>query len=369
MKKVLSIVSNNIESGGVESYLINAYKNIDLKNIKIDLLVPGKIVYTKNAEEFKKLGCDIIQLRMTCGGIKRLFALEKSLKKIMRTNNYDVVHINTGNISIEALALRRAAIEKIPIRIAHSHGTVYIAGKFHESIRFLLRTIINKYATDKLACSKNAAEALFGKEHLNGVVIAKNGIDADKYGFDNRIRDSVRKENGWDDSYVIGSVGRMAPEKNYSFILDVFNALQKNLPLSRLVLIGEGEEKGRLEQKTKELGIYDKVSFMGVRRDVPELLQGFDVFVLASKREALGIVNIEAQATGLPCVISDVIPKEVDLTGLVSFVSLQDGVDAWTKSILHYKELSNRHGWVETVKDKGYDFSTSYDVINKIYNK
>lgn len=369
MKRVLSIVSNNIESGGVESYLINAYKHIHLEGIKIDLLVPGRIVYEKNADEFMNLGCNIVQLGISCGGVKRLIALYKSFKKIMNANKYDLVHVNTGNITIEALALRCAAEAKIPVRIAHSHGTVYVTGKLQEKIRTILRRGINKNATDRLACSTSAAEALFGREHIKDTVIAKNGIDADKYGFDSKDRDKVRKENGWENCFVIGSVGRIAPEKNYSFVLDVFKRYQMEQPDSRLVLVGDGEEKVLLERKAKEIGINNNTEFMGVRRDVPELLQGFDVFILASKREALGIVNIEAQATGLPCVVSDVIPREVDLTGLVSFVSLKDGIDAWTKAINKYKELNNRHGWVDVVKSNGYDFSTSYDVINELYNK
>lgn len=369
MIRVLSIISNNIESGGVESYLINAYKHINLENTKIDLLVPGKVVFKEYEEEFKRLGCRIIQLNINDKGLKRIKALFYSFNKIMKEHEYDVVHVNTGNISIEAIALKCAYKAKIPIRIAHSHGTVFITGKVQEIIRGFLRSRINKYATERLACSTTAANALFGIKYVNDTVIAKNGIDADKYDFDIDIRRSIRKENDWEESFIIGSVGRIAPEKNYGFILEIFEKIYREYPNAKLVLVGDGEEKEPLEKKADLLGIHNNVKFMGVRKDVAKLLQGFDVFVLPSKREALGIVNIEAQATGLPCVVSDVIPREVDLTGLVSFVSLNDDINIWIKTIMKYKEMKTRHSCVDIVKKSGYDFSTSYDVIDELYNK
>lgn len=368
MKRILSIVSNNIESGGVESYLLNAYKSIDMGGISIDILVPGKIIYEKYAEEFRKLGCNIIELNIICGGAKRLSKLTLSFSGVMRKNHYDLVHINTGNLTIEAIALQCAVMEKIPFRLAHSHGTVYRTGKLQEMVRSFLRSRINSCATHKLACSTTAAEALFGKGNTAQVIIAKNGIDANKYFYDSKVRDEVRNENGWGDSYVIGSVGRLAPEKNYRFVIHIFAKLHRKVPNSKLVLIGDGEKRAELEKEAKRHQLQSAIDFLGIRKDVPRLLQGLDVFILASKREALGIVNIEAQATGLPCVVSDVVSKEVDLTGNVLFVDLEAGDDAWTNALLSFKDAMGRKSMVDKVKDSGYDFSTSYTVINDLYH-
>ena len=368
MRKILSIVSNNIEAGGVESYLINCYKHINIEDVEIDLLVPGKIVYQKNAEDFISLGCNIIELHIYESGIKRICRLFLSLSKIMKSRKYDIVHVNTGNLTIEAIALRCAKNNGIPIRVAHSHGTLYTMSKAQEFVRSCLRYKINSSVTHRLACSTSAAEALFGEKYINSTIIAKNGIDAEKYIYKPQIRERVREENGWNDSYIIGSVGRIAPEKNYGFVLQVFEKVLEKIPNSRLILIGDGEEKLSLEEEAKIRRISSKVSFLGIRKDVPELLQGIDIFVLASKREALGIVNIEAQASGLHCIVSDVIPKEVNLTGRVSFLSLDSGIDKWAEKIIQTKDSIERKDLTDIIKEKGYDFSTSYRIIEEIYH-
>ena len=366
MPRVLSIVSNNIESGGVESYLLNAYKNIDLAGITIDLVAPGRVVYQRNASEFEKLGCNIITLGIT-EGPKRILKLYHGFRIIMMKGHYDLVHVNTGNLTIEAIALKCAKNAHIPVRIAHSHGTVYISGHIQEKVRDILRSIINKNATHKLACSLSAAEALFGKKMINDVIIAPNGIDAHKYVYDVNLREQVRKGQNWVGKYVIGSVGRLAPEKNYSFLLKIFKRVKSLDQDSHLVLIGDGEEKSSLIGEASDLGIENDIEFLGVREDVPALLQGLDVFSLVSKREALGIVNIEAQASGLPCVVSDVIPKDIDLNGKVSFLSLSEDPDTWARELLKYKGDYKREDGTELIITKGYDFSTSYKVLEEIY--
>ena len=282
MNRVLAIVSNNIESGGVESYLINAYRNIDL-------------------QEFKRLDCNIITCNIKSGGVKRIMQLYKYIYSTIQNGKYDIMHVNTGNLTVEALAHVCARKAEIPIRIAHSHGTVYRAGKVQEMVRSILRKIINKNATHRLACSSTAAVALFGKEHIKDIFIVKNGIDISKYSYTEENRNLVRFENGWTNHFIIGSVGRLAPEKNYEFAIHILRCLISKMPNSKLVLIGDGEDKSKLMQTVNECGLNEYVEFLGIRNDVPRLLQGMDVFLLPSKREALGIVNIEAQATGLPC--------------------------------------------------------------------
>lgn len=368
MPRILSIVSNNIDSGGVESYLLNAYKNIDLTGITIDLVAPGKIVYRKNADEFEKLGCRILTLGIT-EGPTRILKLYYGFKKIMKNGRYDLVHVNTGNLTIEAVALMCAARARIPLRIAHSHGTVYITGYVQEKIRDILRSIINRNATYKLACSLSAAEALFGKEALDDVIIAPNGIDAHKYIYCEKLRNQIRKRQKWEGKYIIGSIGRLAPEKNYSFLLKVFKRVKGIEPNSHLVLIGDGEERKTLIAEAIELDIENDVEFLGVRDDVPALLQGFDVFSLVSKREALGIVNIEAQASGLPCVVSDVVPREVNLSGNVVFLSLSEKQENWAEELLKFKDGFSRIDGTDLVISKGYDFSTSYKDLEEIYNR
>lgn len=361
------MISGNIESGGVETYLKDVYERINMNDLSIDVLVPGEIKYDPYADFFRKLGCKLIVCKIPQNNKMRYISLYKAVLQHLNRYKYDLIHVNTGNVTIQAVVLAAAKWKKVPIRISHSHGTVYTGGRLHETIKKAMRNYINRNATIKLACSYLAAESLFGKSHASEVIIAKNGINAENYRFDFKVRDRVRTDNGWNDKFIIGSVGRLAPEKNYSFILKVFKEILLLNEDCILVLVGDGEEKKRLKEEAVKLEIVNKVQFLGVRRDVPSVMQGYDVFVLASKREALGIVNIEAQATGLSCIISDAIPKEVDVTGNVTFLSLNDSYRKWAEVILRASDNDKRKDCSCIVKEHGFNLSDSYKVIEDIY--
>lgn len=367
MKSILSIVSGNIESGGMETYLKNAYENMNRSDLEIDILVPGKIIFKPYAEAFRSMGCNLLVMDIPQDNGFRYIKLYQTVDRILKNKEYDIVHVNTGNLSIQTVALRAASNNNVPERIAHSHGTLYKGGRVKELLKSIMRTSVNHNATKKMACSRLAAESLFGVQGAKEAIIARNGIRVNNYKFDETLRTSVRKENGWDGKYVIGSVGRLAPEKNYEYILQMFCKFLNNHKNSLLVLVGDGEERKPLEEKSQRLGIYENVQFMGIRNDVAVLMQGMDVFTLASKREALGIVNIEAQAAGLPCVVSDALPREVDLTGDVRFLPLDGSFEDWIRSLsefIHFERKDNTN----TIKAAGYDFKDAYSVINRVYH-
>lgn len=371
MKKILSVICGNVETGGVEKYLLNAYENIDHKGLKIDIFIPGKIVYEPYADSYRQLGCNLLIMNnVPKPQLSKLWYLRLfcDLRKVLAQKRYDLIHINTGNLTIQTIALYLAKKHKIGVRVAHSHGTLYTGGKIKEIVKGWMRKSVNRNATKKLACSYAAAYSLFGKDESNSVIIAKNGIDIQRYKYDESIRKRIRKENGWDGKYVIGSVGRLSPEKNYEFVLKVFSKLIKKYPDSLLVIAGDGGEKHKLERLAKILKIDDKVKLIGVRDDVPELMQGFDVFTLASKREAFPIVSIEAQTTGLPCVVSDAVPKEVNVTGGVSFISLTENTSKWIKTIMNKITHFNRIDRSIEITRLGYDMSKAYLIINDLYH-
>ena len=368
MKKILSVISGNIESGGVETYLKNVYERINFENLQIDILVPGKIIYEPYAKAYRTIGCTLKVLNISQNNKFRYIKLYQKLNQILKKEKYNLIHINTCNITIQALILAAAKRNNIPERISHSHGTMFPCGNISEYIRNIMRSSINKNTTLRLACSQIAAESLFSSKYVENTIIAKNGIEVDKYIFDKKTRNLLRKKNGWKDFFIIGSVGRLSHEKNYKFVLYVFTKTLKKCPNAKLVIAGDGEELESLHKLASTLGILNNIEFLGIRKDIPELMQCFDVFVLASKREALGIVNIEAQATGLPCVVSDAIPKEVNITGLVHFLSLNEKLDVWSEEIRKVQENTSRTDHRNILKQKGYDLADSYQIIDNLYH-
>lgn len=367
MKKILSIVSENIESGGVETYLKNAYENMNRSDLEVDILVPGKIIYKPYAEAFKSMGCNLLVMNIPQDNGFRYIKLYQAVDKILKNKKYDIVHVNTGNLTIQAVALMAARKNRVHERIAHSHGTLYKGGRAKEFLKNRMRVSVNYNATKKMACSKLAAESLFGIQGAADVIIARNGIKVDNYKYDEILRERVREENGWIGKYIIGSVGRLASEKNYGFLLKVFAQFEKQHDNALLLLIGDGDRRKQLEEESEMLRIRKKVQFLGVRNDVARLMQGMDVFVLASKREALGIVNIEAQASGLPCIVSDTLPREVDITGDVRFLSLDDSLEDWENALSEFMGYIRRDN-TKTIIASGYDYKDAYSVIDKIYH-
>ena len=366
MKRILSIISNNIEAGGVEFYLCKVWDKIDLHDIRIDLLVPGHVVSSQYADILTKIGCSIIELNINEQGIQRYIKLLKSLRHILKEHSYDVLHVNTGALFMEAIALTMGS--EIPIRIAHSHGTVIKRNALMELCRDLLRMLIVKNATYMLACSKSAAISLYGKKYADKAIIAKNGIEVETYRFNGEIRKRIRQNNGWNNQFVIGCVGRIAWEKNHKYLLQIFDSLHEKYSSSRLVIIGTGTLEGEIKEQANKLGLEKNIQFMGVRTDVNELVQGLDVFVLPSIREALGIVNIEAQASGLHCIVSDVVPGEVNVTGLVDFLSIHESPELWANKILEYNNGYERKDTTQIIKNQGFDLSASATIIDQLYH-
>lgn len=368
MIRILLVEGRNMEAGGVEAYLLNVLSNLKRDNFKISILVPGKIVSHVIAERFQSFDCDIYELHIRPN--KSIDFLLK-LNRHLTTNKYDIIHVNTANLRVEALCLSMAKRKGIVTRIAHSHGTLFSDSIIKEAARNILRRIIVRSATNTLACSLAAAEALVGKKCSHEVLIAKNGIKAKEYKYDPQKRIKIREQNGWNDRFVIGFIARISPEKNHFFMLQVVKNLVLKNKQVLLAIVGVGDEsyEKQVRDQAKRMKLIDNVQFMGERNDVNELVQGMDVHVLPSTREALGIVNIEAQASGLHCVCSDRVPKEADVTGLVDFIPLEKGPDFWAKSIEKYYNGYNRKDTTGMIIAKGYDITYSAKIIAEIYNR
>ncbi|MEK2470423.1 glycosyltransferase [Tetragenococcus halophilus] len=208
---------------------------------------------------------------------------------------------------------------------------------------------------------------MFGKKlvYKNKVTIINNGIDIERFSYNEGTRHSLRKELGLEGKFVLGHVGRFSDEKNHKFLIETFFRITQIYPRSILLLIGEGSLKPNIENKITELKLTENVIFLGLRDDVNQVMQAMDSFVLPSLFEGLGIVAIEAQAAGLPCYVSKGVPKEVDITDLITYISLNKSPEHWAQEIVKKKDSSSRSLYSKTIKSKNYDI---VDTVKKLEN-
>ncbi len=352
--------------GGVESVVMNYYRHIDRTKIQFDFICDEdstNIPY----DEIKKLGGKIILVPP----YQKVFEYQKDLIKIFKDNNYKIVHSHLNTLSV--FPLRAAKKAGVPVRIAHSHSTTNKKEWKKNLVKQILRPFSKVYATDYMCCSELAGRWLFGnKEYDKGnVYLLNNAIDLDKFKYDEKIRKEKRKElNIKDDTLVIGHVGRFVEQKNHRFLIDIFNEVHKQNENSILLLVGQGPLMEEMKEKVKTLGIEDSVKFLGQRNDVNELYQVFDVFCLPSLYEGLPVVGIEAQATGLLCVLSDDMTKETKVLNETKFLSLKQSASVWAKIILNKQlMLLDKNNTTKKMSAVGYDINIESFKLEKIYKK
>ena len=223
---------------------------------------------------------------------------------------------------------------------------------------------IPDYATELFACSKLAGDWMFLGEYFD---ILYNAIDIKEYKYSPVIANKLRQEFHLENCIVVGHVGRFNPQKNHSFLIDIFSECVQRNSNTKLLLVGDGEGRQKIQDKVRDLGIQDKVIFTGIRSDVNELLQAMDVFVFPSLYEGLPVTMVEAQAAGLPCVISDHISKECIVTsGLVTGKSLNESPERWAECVLQ-QSYRNRESHIEEIRTAGYDISTAAKQLESFY--
>ena len=254
--------------------------------------------------------------------------------------------------------------------ITHAHTTKYSDNPKNALRNRMMCLGLKKSATDYFACSKAAGEFYYGKEAVaNGLVkVIPNAIDLEKYKFNQAIREKIRKSLNIEDKFVVGHIGRMAPPKNQKFLLQIFKKVKKERTNSILLMIGNGPLKKEIESEIKRLNLQDSVILLGVRNDVPNLLMAMDVFVLPSLSEGLGIVAMEAQASGLKCILIDKVPVETDMGG-AKYISLQTYCKQWASAILNCEKKHNRNSYLSNLIKNGYSIKESVEALQNYYIK
>lgn len=295
--------------GGVESVIMNYYRHIDRSKIQFDFICDEdstNIPY----DEIENFGGHVI----LCPPYQKLAKYLKFLKQLFREKKYRIVHSNINTLSVFPLYAAKKA--GVPVRIAHSHSTSNPREWKKNLMKNALRPFSKVWATDYFACTKYAGEYQFGKKAVEQgkVKIITNAIDIEKFKFDPEARKRLRKEFGFkDDDYVIGNFGRLIPQKNQLFLIDAFAEFKKKNSNAKLLIVGEGELRDKLEEKIASHGLSKDVRIEGFRKDLNECYSALDLFAFPSIYEGLGMVAVEAQVNGLVVLASNEVPKDANI--------------------------------------------------------
>lgn len=353
MKKVLIVGLSEIV-GGTETFLMNYYRKINREHIQFDFLTNKEHIAFE--DEIRQLGGKIYKvLSPKAGYIK----YKKSIRNFfeIHAKEYLAIWMNTS-ILINLDYLKYAKKYGIKSRILHSHTCRNFKGPLFGFLHFINKKIsVKKYATDYWACATAAGKWFYTEDLLrtDSFCVISNAIDVDKYKYNESIRQLYREQLDLGDAFVLGTVGRLIPLKNHSFMIDILAEILKKRENSCLVLVGDGELFDALKEKANHMGIADKVKLLGSRQDVPQILQTMDVFLLPSEFEGLPLSLLEAQAAGLVCYASDVITDEVKVTSEVNYLPLESGAKKWADTILEKTNNVDRIQLYEEVKQSRFD--------------
>ena len=349
--RVLHVIGT-MQVGGAPNFIMNVYRNIDRDKVQFDFLINDTV---KSDLEDEVISMGGIIHRVT-RRFPNYFKHLKCIDDFYRNNKqYNIVHQHTGgNLAISTIIYaKKHKIDKI---VYHSHNSKNDRSIIGAIFDFIYKPQIKKYATHYFACSELAAKHLFGKYiGKSEIKIINNGIDTDNFAFNSYAREQKRQELEIKDKFVVGHIGRFATQKNHVFLIDIFNKVYEKNNNAVLLLVGDGELRGTIEDIVKEQGLANNVIFAGLRTDISDLLSAMDVFLFPSLYEGLPVILIEAQANGLHCILSDAISSEADITGLLEYVPLNESQSYWADKVLFYANGYKREDVRKKISKAGYD--------------
>ena len=357
MIRVLHCV-NNMHRAGLETMLMNYHRRIDRSKVQFDYLV------------HRDFEADYDREILSLGGkIHRLPTLNPFSQGYLRALDaffaqhpeYKIVHSHLDCMA--GIPLKAAKAHGVPVRIAHAHSTNQTLDLKYPLKLYFKRGIAAE-STHRFACAEDAGKWMFSGAPFQ---VLHNAVDTALYRADAAQRAQVRSELSIaQESRVIGHVGRFATPKNHAFILQIFAAIYKNNPQATLLLVGDGELRSQIEKQADALGLRDRIIMTGVRTDVHRLLQAMDVFLFPSIYEGLPVSIVEAQAAGLPCLISDKVPIQCKLTDLVWQLSLSDSADFWAQKVLEVASIP-RTDTSAQIRNAGFDIAENAQKLTDFY--
>ncbi|GKX31758.1 glycosyl transferase family 1 [Vallitalea longa] len=363
--KILHIIGKR-PRGGIGTFLLNMHSNIDVSKIQFEYLINAETPEGDFDRKVKELGGKVYVLPEL--RYKNTLKYLKELNHFFECHNdYKAVHVHSANIGVFNFV--QAKKHGINYLIVHSHNTKYSDKKLNSIRNFFMQIPLKKMANIYFACSKKAGKFLFGKNNIDKgkVYIANNAINAEKFRYNKSIREKTRKKLGIQNKLVLGHVGRFNNQKNHDFLIDIFQKVHEVKKNSILILIGDGELENEIRLKVKRLNLEKFVYFLGIRSDVADLFQAFDLFILPSLFEGLPLVGIEAQASGLPCILSDSITDEIKITDNVEFISLSHDCNYWANKLIEITKKNIREDTYNNIVKSGYDAKFAAKKLQQFY--
>lgn len=351
MTRVLQCVVG-MNRGGLETFTMNLLRNIDRELIQFDFLVSLDGDYD---EEIRELGGQIFKIPF----INKVgpFAYAANLRSFFKNHReYKIIHIQMDKFG--GMIAREACKTDIPVRIVHSHNTQNEGGITQRLVKNYYGRMVLNYATHLFACGYAAADWMFGKDAKKAVIV-NNGIDLERF----KVNDTREAE-----FLTIGNIARFAANKNHDFLLDILYEVKKKDIKAKLLLAGDGALLEDIKRKANQLNLTEDIEFMGVRSDVENVYTRCDVICMPSLHEGLPVTLVEAQACGVPCLVSDTISRECDITGEVDFLSLNDPPSVWAEKLLEYKGYPRKNN-TEILEEKGYSIKQTALEMQEFYVK
>lgn len=368
-KKKVVIVLDNLRRGGIEIAALRFFELLDSEEYEATFLLRNLLHYDESMVKIleKRRAKIIVKPESFNSYLKDYFFFKKLFKK----EKYDIVHAH--QLFYNGIIMRAAYKAGVGKRIAHSHATEEncVMGKVKKTVsdiyRAVMRVVIKKYATDIVGCSEKAGEYMCGKRLFRerGTVLP-NYVNTDEYSFNAERRLQKRKELGITNELLVGHTGSIYWIKNQTFLVSLLARLLELRPDARLMLVGEENDGGETRALAERLNVADKVMFMGSRDDIPDLLCAMDIFMFPSRFEALPIAPIEAQAAGLPCIVSTGVPEEIKVTDSFARLSLDAPAEQWIEKIAEFSAFDRTKSDLTELKAR-YSAQSIARKLNALY--
>lgn len=353
--------------GGAETMVMNYYRAIDKSKIQFDFMVHRQERGAYD-DEIEAMGGRIFRM---CPIYPQNLVKYQQLLKTFFDNHpgYRILHSHMSELGY--FAFKEAIKHGVPVRICHAHNAPVFSSetaieKLKRIPRELLARQMRKLSTDYFTCSQIAGEWLFAKKNREKLIFMRNAIDAAAFAYNEATAQKVKAEFGWANKYVIGHVGRFCPQKNHDFLIDIFHEFHAKHPKSVLALVGSGELQSVIQEKVNHLGLEKDVCFLGNRADMPLLYQAFDVFLFPSFYEGLPVSLIEAQASGLPCILSDTISNQTRLIPTYYPVSIKEKPEVWVTQLEKCMDMPHADT-ISMIKKAGFDISNNAEWLTNFY--
>ena len=354
--------------GGAETMVMNYYRNIDRTKVQFDFMVHRQERGAYD-DEIEALGGKIYRMPPVQPGHFREY--KAKIKEFFHEHKeYSVIHSHMSELGY--YVFREAKKRGIRCTVCHAHNAPHfkdetLIEKAKDIVRIYFKNRIRKYTDHKFICGLEAGDWLFGKDSRDEFVMMNNAVDAKRFSWSEQRAESLRDKFGLSDKFVICHVGRFNPQKNHTFLINIFNEIYKKNSQAVLLLVGAGDLEGKVRQQVEEYGLNESVRFMGLRDDVDDILVASDVFLFPSLYEGLPVTLVEAQSSGIKCIVSDTITSDCRITGNIEAVSLEQSAESWADMVLRYADGYDRKDTYSDIVDAKFDIRENAAWLEEFY--